>query len=97
MGSPFAPGRGARIIATSRFYNPLVGAAQFRIRIVDMRSIWPMVALLIPEHQLGTAYGVMRASLNLGMLVVDLARQYILTTGFEGTELFYLVLIARKF
>ena len=56
-----------------------------------------MVALLIPEHQLGTAYGVMRASLNLGMLVVDLARQYILTTGFEGTELFYLVLIARKF
>ena len=35
-------------------------------------SLWPMVSLIIPEHQLGTAYGFMQAIQNLGLAVISL-------------------------
>lgn len=35
-------------------------------------ALWPMVALVIPERQLGTAYGVMQCVQNLGLGVVPL-------------------------
>jgi MFS family permease len=30
-------------------------------------ALWPMISLIIPEHQLGTAYGMMQAIQNLGL------------------------------
>lgn len=30
-------------------------------------SLWPLVSLIIPEHQLGTAYGICQAIQNLGL------------------------------
>lgn len=36
-------------------------------------SLWPMVALIVPIKQLGTAYGLMTALQNLGLAVVPLA------------------------
>lgn len=35
-------------------------------------ALWPMVALLIPESRLGTAYGFMQAVQNLGLAVVSI-------------------------
>jgi MFS family permease len=36
-------------------------------------SLWPMVALIVPIKQLGTAYGLMTALQNLGLAVAPLA------------------------
>jgi len=35
-------------------------------------ALWPCVALLMPNHQLGTAYGLMTAMQNLGLAVAPL-------------------------
>lgn len=51
-----------------------------------------MVALLIPEHQLGTAYGVMQAIQNLGLaVVVQTAGMLRDAVGFQWTELYFLM------
>lgn len=36
-------------------------------------ALWPTVALVMPSHQLGTAYGLMTAMQNLGLAVAPLA------------------------
>lgn len=35
-------------------------------------ALWPLVAFLVPEHQLGTAYGIMQSVQNLGLAIVPL-------------------------
>ena len=56
-----------------------------------------MVALLIPEHQLGTAYGVMQAIQNLGLaVVVQTAGLLRDAYGFQWTELYFLMWMTRK-
>ena len=35
-------------------------------------ALWPLVAMIIPENQLGTAYGFMQSIQNLGLAVVSL-------------------------
>ena len=35
-------------------------------------ALWPMVAYVLPEHQLGTAYGFMQALQNLGLAVISM-------------------------
>lgn len=60
-------------------------------------AFWPMVALVIPEHQLGTAYGVMQAIQNLGLAVVNqLAGLIKLKYGPDAMELFFLGWILRE-
>lgn len=54
-------------------------------------SFWPMVALIIPEHQLGTAYGVMQAIQNLGLAVVAQLAGFIKEKyGNDMMELFFM-------
>jgi len=36
-------------------------------------ALWPIAALLIPEYQLGTAYGVLQAVQNLGTALITMA------------------------
>ena len=36
-------------------------------------ALWPIAALLIPEYQLGTAYGLMQAIQNLGTALITMA------------------------
>ena len=36
-------------------------------------SLWPMVSIVIPDHQLGTAYGLMQSIQNLGLAVISIA------------------------
>ena len=50
-------------------------------------ALWPIAALLIPEYQLGTAYGLMQAIQNLGTALITMA---------AGTIVRYLVCILHK-
>jgi MFS family permease len=43
-------------------------------------SLWPMVSLVVPDHQLGTAYGFMQALQNLGLALVSLAAGILVET-----------------
>eukprot|EP00042_Codosiga_hollandica_P049859 m.586226 g.586226 ORF g.586226 m.586226 type:complete len:517 (-) comp57975_c0_seq9:2945-4495(-) len=54
-------------------------------------SLWPMVSLMIPEHQLGTAYGFMQAVQNLGLAVIAMVAGTIVDTkGYLWLEVFFL-------
>ena len=54
-------------------------------------ALWPMVALVIPEHQLGTAYGVMQSVQNLGLgVIVLLAGCIVDQKGYIVLEVFFL-------
>ncbi|XP_022672939.1 major facilitator superfamily domain-containing protein 1-like isoform X3 [Varroa destructor] len=54
-------------------------------------AFWPMVAIVIPEHQLGTAYGVMQAIQNVGLAVVTQLVGVIKDHGgYDWVEFFFL-------
>jgi len=53
-------------------------------------ALWPLVALSVPQQQLGTAYGVMQAIQNLGLAVTsNVAGVLIEWKGFINVELFF--------
>merc|ERR1719225_620879 len=53
-------------------------------------SLWPIAALIIPEYQLGTAYGFMQAIQNLGMaLCAMLAGLIVDMFGYVWLEIFF--------
>ncbi|OXU19611.1 hypothetical protein TSAR_005778 [Trichomalopsis sarcophagae] len=54
-------------------------------------SLWPLIALVIPEHQLGTAYGIAQALQNLGLAVTSIVCGIIVDThGYFMLEMFFL-------
>lgn len=54
-------------------------------------ALWPMVALVIPENQLGTAYGIMQAVQNLGLAVTPIiAGTLVDAKGYIVLEIFFL-------
>lgn len=60
-------------------------------------ALWPMVSLVIPTHQLGTAYGIMQSVQNLGLGCVVLAAGYIVDLkGNIVLEIFFLAWISCK-
>ena len=60
-------------------------------------ALWPMVALVIQQHQLGTAYGIMQSVQNLGLGCVVLAAGYIVDSrGYISLELFFLSWLCCK-
>jgi len=56
-------------------------------------SLWPLVALIIPEYQLGTAYGFCQSVQNLGLAVITIVAGMIVDKS-EGNylwvELFFI-------
>lgn len=53
-------------------------------------ALWPLVALVVPQHQLGTAYGVMQAIQNLGLAVAANVTGYLVDwKGYVTVELFF--------
>lgn len=60
-------------------------------------ALWPMVALVIPEHQLGTAYGIMQSLQNLGLGCVVLIAGYIADSyGYIVLEIFFFTWLCCK-
>lgn len=61
-------------------------------------ALWPMVALEVPEHQLGTAYGIMQSVQNLGLAVVTMAAGAIVDAkGYIFLELFFIYFVIAAF
>ena len=61
-------------------------------------ALWPMVSLVIPTHQLGTAYGIMQSVQNLGLGCVVMAAGYIVDLmGNIVLEIFFLGWLSCKF
>jgi len=54
-------------------------------------ALWPIAALIIPEYQLGTAYGIMQALQNLGTALIVMAAGSISDNyGYTWLEIFFL-------
>nr|XP_055051865.1 major facilitator superfamily domain-containing protein 1 isoform X1 [Misgurnus anguillicaudatus] len=57
-------------------------------------ALWPMVAFVVPEHQLGTAYGFMQSIQNLGLALISMAAGTILDTrGYLFLEVFFIACV----
>lgn len=79
-------------LLTFTFINPYVGMVTMGFSYSMLASaLWPMVALVVPEYQLGTAYGIMQAVQNLGMAVVTMmAGRIVDDQGYLVLEVFFL-------
>nr|XP_050864060.1 major facilitator superfamily domain-containing protein 1-like isoform X1 [Vespula vulgaris] len=54
-------------------------------------SLWPLIALVTPEYQLGTAYGIAQSVQNLGLAVVSILAGLIVDRGgYMMLEIFFL-------
>ncbi|CAB0040141.1 unnamed protein product [Trichogramma brassicae] len=54
-------------------------------------GLWPLITLVIPDHQLGTAYGIAQALQNLGLAVTSIVCGIIVDNhGYFMLELFFL-------
>lgn len=79
------------------FINPLVAMCIMGVGYSVLAcALWPMVSLVIPQHQLGTAYGIMQSVQNFGLGCVVLAAGYIVDLkGNIVLEIFFLAWISR--
>ncbi|XP_057355607.1 major facilitator superfamily domain-containing protein 1 isoform X4 [Manis pentadactyla] len=58
-------------------------------------ALWPMVAFVVPEHQLGTAYGFMQSIQNLGLAIISIVAGMILDTrGYLFLEVFFIACVS---
>ena len=61
-------------------------------------ALWPMVAFVIPEHQLGTAYGIMQSVQNLGLAVVPIIAGWLVDLkGYIILQVFFLSSMCSKY
>ncbi|XP_061638264.1 major facilitator superfamily domain-containing protein 1 isoform X2 [Phyllopteryx taeniolatus] len=73
------------------FWNPWIGMSLLGVSYSLLAcALWPMVAFVVPEHQLGTAYGFMQSIQNLGLALIAMAAGAILDTkGYLFLEVFF--------
>ena len=58
-------------------------------------ALWPLVAMIVPRHQLGTAYGFMQSIQNLGLAVVSIVAGTLVDNyGYLMLEVFFLVCLS---
>lgn len=74
------------------FINPYVSMSIMGVTYsILASSLWPMVSIVIPDHQLGTAYGLMQSIQNLGLAVISLAAGVIVDAkGYLVLEIFFI-------
>ncbi|XP_045610044.2 lysosomal dipeptide transporter MFSD1 isoform X1 [Procambarus clarkii] len=80
-------------ILTFTFLNPFISMSMLGLAYSLLASaLWPMVSLVIPEHQLGTAYGMMQSIQNLGLALISMLAGLIVDLkGYLVLEMFYMV------
>ncbi|CAB0005756.1 unnamed protein product [Nesidiocoris tenuis] len=83
---------GAHSLLAFTFLNPYFAITLLGLAYSMCASaLWPMIALVIPDHQLGTAYGVAQAMQNLGLAVsTTLAGMVVDAGGYLLLEMFFL-------
>ncbi|XP_030241384.1 major facilitator superfamily domain-containing protein 1 [Drosophila navojoa] len=63
----------AHLLLTFTHMNPYIGMSIMGLSYSMLAaSLWPMVSLIVPEYQLGTAYGFCQSVQNLGLAVVTI-------------------------
>ncbi|XP_015610355.1 major facilitator superfamily domain-containing protein 1 [Cephus cinctus] len=74
------------------YVNPYIGMITMGLSYSMLASsLWPLIALVIPEYQLGTAYGIAQSIQNLGLAVVSiLAGMIVDAGGYFMLEIFFL-------
>ncbi|KAG8237883.1 hypothetical protein J437_LFUL017174, partial [Ladona fulva] len=83
---------GCHALLAFTFLNPFIAMCIMGLAYSMLASaLWPMVALVIPEYQLGTAYGIAQAVQNLGLAVITMAAGSIVDSGgYFLLEVFFL-------
>ncbi|KAG7471083.1 hypothetical protein MATL_G00120700 [Megalops atlanticus] len=73
------------------FWNPWIAMCLLGVSYSLLAcALWPMVAFVVPEHQLGTAYGFMQSIQNLGLALISMAAGAILDNrGYLFLEVFF--------
>ncbi|KAM8852933.1 lysosomal dipeptide transporter MFSD1 isoform 1-T1 [Synchiropus picturatus] len=81
----------AHMMLAFTFWNPWIAMSLLGVSYSLLAcALWPMVAFVVPEHQLGTAYGFMQSIQNLGLALIAIAAGAILDSrGYLVLELFF--------
>uniref|UniRef100_A0A673BKR9 Lysosomal dipeptide transporter MFSD1 n=1 Tax=Sphaeramia orbicularis TaxID=375764 RepID=A0A673BKR9_9TELE len=81
----------AHMMLAFTFWNPWIAMSLLGISYSLLAcALWPMVAFVVPEHQLGTAYGFMQSIQNLGLALIAMAAGAILDNrGYLVLEVFF--------
>ncbi|XP_042878188.1 major facilitator superfamily domain-containing protein 1-like isoform X2 [Penaeus japonicus] len=84
---------GCHALLTFTFLNPFIAMSVLGLSYSLLASaLWPMVSLIIPEHQLGSAYGMMQSIQNLGLALISMLAGLIVDLkGYLVLEMFYMV------
>ncbi|OCT78665.1 hypothetical protein XELAEV_18029750mg [Xenopus laevis] len=80
------------------FWNPWIAMSLLGVSYSLLAcALWPMVAFVVPEHQLGTAYGFMQSIQNLGLAIIAIAAGVILDArGYLFLEVFFSACLCSK-
>ncbi|KAJ8934927.1 hypothetical protein NQ314_013086 [Rhamnusium bicolor] len=83
---------GSHVLLAFTMVNPYVAMVIMGIAYSTLASsLWPLVSLIIPEYQLGTAYGVCQAIQNLGLAVISIVTGLIVQHwGYTVLEIFFI-------
>ncbi|XP_021515300.1 major facilitator superfamily domain-containing protein 1 [Meriones unguiculatus] len=78
------------------FWNPWIAMCLLGLSYSLLAcALWPVVAFLVPEHQLGTAYGFMQSIQNFGLAVIAILAGMILDTrGYLLLEVFFIACVS---
>ncbi|KAM3874916.1 lysosomal dipeptide transporter MFSD1 isoform 2-T2 [Diretmus argenteus] len=81
----------AHMMLAFTFWNPWIAMSLLGVSYSLLAcALWPMVAFVVPEHQLGTAYGFMQSIQNLGLALIAMAAGSILDNkGYLFLEVFF--------
>ncbi|XP_034471718.1 major facilitator superfamily domain-containing protein 1 isoform X1 [Drosophila innubila] len=86
----------AHMLLTFSHLNPYISMCIMGLSYSMLAaSLWPLVALIVPEYQLGTAYGFCQSVQNLGLAVVTLVAGMIVDSS--GGSHFWLQLFFMLF
>ncbi|XP_058816315.1 major facilitator superfamily domain-containing protein 1-like [Topomyia yanbarensis] len=79
-------------LLTFTFYNPYVAMITMGMAYSMLASsLWPLVALIVPEYKLGTAYGICQSVQNLGLAVISMISGLIVDKGgYFMLEIFFI-------
>uniref|UniRef100_A0A674I964 Lysosomal dipeptide transporter MFSD1 n=1 Tax=Terrapene triunguis TaxID=2587831 RepID=A0A674I964_9SAUR len=81
----------SHVMLAFTFWNPWIAMCMLGVAYSLLAcALWPMVAFVVPEHQLGTAYGFMQSIQNLGLAIIAIAAGTILDSrGYLFLEVFF--------
>ena len=89
----------AHCVLAFTLFNPWSVIVAFGLANAVVSSmLWPMVSQVVPEKYLGTAYGVVRLFMNLGIGTTAMVAGYIIDSkGYLLLEIFFIFLTSSKY